>query len=309
MIPCARQRPAATSSPTDVNGPVRNGSVFDAASRGRSSWSGLLRISLVAVPVKAYPAASSTSSLPHLHLLHAGCGQRIGYQKHCPCHGAVEAEAIVRGYEYAPGQHVVVEPEELDRLRPARDRALVLEQFVSVAEVDPTFFAGRSLYLLPDGAAAQHGYGVFVDALKDAGKGALGRVVLSGRRQLVLVRSAGRVLAMDVLHYPAQVRASAAWEADLLPGTATAAEQELAARLIAVSSGPINWARYRDTSAEEMRVLLQAKIADQPSAAPADEPVAVLQLLEALKQSVAAVGNGTPATDKGRKPKARKVTA
>src|SRR6516165_1910319 len=158
MIPCARQRPAATSSSTDVNGPARSGSVFAAASRGRASWSGLLRISLVALPVKAYPAVSSTSSSPYFHLLHAGCGQRIGYQKHCPCHGAVEAEAIVRGYEYAPGQHVVVEPEELDKLRPARDRALVVEQVVAVEEVDPTFFAGRSLYLLPNGAAAQHPY-------------------------------------------------------------------------------------------------------------------------------------------------------
>src|SRR6516165_61380 len=261
MIPCARQRPAATSSSTDVNGPARSGSVFAPASRGRSSWSGLLRISLVTVPVKAYPAVSSASASPHFHLLHAGCGQRIGYQKRCPRHGPVEADAIVRGYEYAPGQHVVVEAEELDKLRPARDRALVLEQFVAVDQVDPVFFAGRSLYLLPDGAAAQHPYGVLVEALQQAGKGALARAVLSGRRQLVLVRPAGQVLSMDVLHYPAQVRASAAWEADLSAAKATPGEQELAAQLIALSSGPLDWARYRDTSAEELAALLQAKIA------------------------------------------------
>jgi len=307
MIHSAKRQPLSGSSTTAV--PANGGSVFARASRGRSSWSGLLRISLVAVPVKAYPAVSSTSYSPHFHLLHAGCGQRIGYQKHCPCHGAVEADAIVRGYEYAPGQHVVVEPEELDQLRPARDRALVLEQFVPTQEVDPTFFAGRSLYLLPDGAAAQHPYGVLVEALQQAGKGALARVVLSGSRQLVLVRPAGKVLSMDVLHYPAQVRASTAWETDLVPGTARPGEQELAAQLIALSSGPLDWARYRDTSAEELAALLQAKIADQPPAAPAEEPVAVLQLLDALKQSVAAAGNGTHATDKGRKAKARRVTA
>jgi DNA end-binding protein Ku len=308
MMYSAKQRVPATSA-TAAKASANNGSIFARASRGRSSWSGLLRISLVAVPVKAYPAVSSTSSSPHFHLLHAGCGLRIGYQKHCPCHGAVEAEAIVRGYEYAPGQHVVVEADELDELRPARDKALVLEQFVSAAEVDPTFFAGRSLYLLPDGAAAQHPYGVLVEALQQAGKGALARVVLSGSRQLVLVRPAGKVLAMDVLHYPAQVRASTAWEADLVPGTATPSERELAAQLIALSSGPLDWARYRDTSAEELAALLQAKIADQPLAAPAEEPVAVLQLLDALKQSVAAAGNGTHAIDKGRKAKARTVTA
>ena len=309
MIPCARQRPVVTSSPTDVNGPARSGSVFAAASRGRASWSGLLRISLVAVPVKAYPAVSSTSASPHFHLLHAGCGQRIGYQKHCPRHGPVEADAIVRGYEYAPGLHVVVEAAELDKLRPARDKALVLEQFVVLDEIDPVFFSGRSLYLLPDGAAAQHPFAVLVAALRQSAKAALGRVVLTGSRQLVLVRPASKLLAMDVLHYPAQVRQASAWESDLTAGVAAPAEQELAAQLIALSSGPLDWSRYRDTSAEELAALLQAKIAEQPAAVPAEEPVAVLQLLDALKQSVAAVESRTPSNGKPRKPRTRRVTA
>jgi len=309
MIPCASQRPGATSSPTDVNEPARNGSVFAAASRGRSSWSGLLRVSLVAVPVKAYPAVSSTSASPHFHLLHAGCGRRIGYQKHCPRHGPVEADAIVRGYEYAPGQHVVVEVEELDKLRPARDKALVLEQFLAVGEVDPVFFSGRSLYLLPDGPAAQHPYAVLVDALRKSARAALGRVVLSGSRQLVLVRPAGKLLAMDVLHYPAQVRQARAWESDLTASVATSAEQELAAQLIALSSGPLDWSRYRDTSAEELAALLQAKIAEQPAAVPAEEPVAVLQLLDALKQSVAAADRTDQTNRKPGKGRSRKVTA
>jgi len=104
----------------------------------RPTWSGLLRFSLVAIPIRAYPAARSTSA-SRFHFLHANCGQRIAYHKHCPSHGRVEADAIVRGYAYARGRHVVVEPEELDKLRPARDKALVLEQFVPVGEVDPSF--------------------------------------------------------------------------------------------------------------------------------------------------------------------------
>src|SRR5438552_230444 len=138
------------------------------AARGRPSWSGLLRLSLVTIPVKAY-AAVRTTSASHFHLLHADCGQRIAYRKHCPSHGRVEGDAIVRGYAYARGQHVVVEPEELDKLRPVRDRALVLEQFLPIQEVDPSFFAGRSLHLVPDGLAAQHPYGVLVAALQPVG--------------------------------------------------------------------------------------------------------------------------------------------
>ena len=304
MIPSVRERSLA--APSTVTAHARPGAVFAGASRGRSSWSGLLRISLVAVPVKAYPAVSSTASSPHFHLLHAGCGQRIGYQKHCPRHGPVPAEAIERGYEYAPGQHVVVEADELEKLRPTRDKALVLEQFVAVGEVDPVFFSGRSLYLLPDGAAAQHPYAVLVDALRQSAKAALGRVVLSGSRQLVLVRPAGKLLAMDVLHYPAEVRPASAWESDLTAGVAAPAEQELAAQLIALSSGSLDWSRYRDTSAEELVALLQAKIAEQPPPVAEEGPVAVLQLLDALKQSVAAAESRTPPNGK---PRTRRATA
>jgi hypothetical protein len=115
---------------------------------GRPSWSGLLRISLVSVPVKAYPAVRSPTASP-FHFLHADCGQHIRYEKHCPHHGAVPAEVIVRGYEYAPHHDVILEVEELEQLRPARDKALVVEQFVPVADIDPTFYAGRSRTCFP----------------------------------------------------------------------------------------------------------------------------------------------------------------
>jgi DNA end-binding protein Ku len=275
---------------------------------GRPSWSGILRISLVAVPIKAYPAVTSSGRAPQAHLLHADCGQRIAYRKHCPSHGPVPAEAIVKGYEYAPDRYVVVDSQELDRLRPARDKALLLEQCIPVAQVDPTLFAGRSLYLLPDGAAAQHPYAVLAEALRQAGQGALGRVVLFSQRQLVLVRPAGRVLVLDVLHYPAQVRSAAFWEAAVPACAASETERALANQLIALSSGAGDWGRYRDTSAEELAALLQAKIAQQPPA-PAEEPV-VLSLLDALKQSVAQVEQAETSpettTVKARKPRTRR---
>jgi DNA end-binding protein Ku len=303
-MPRTTSPPLLPSAAASGHGPA---ACPDPAARGRPSWSGLLRLSLVTIPVRAF-AAVRASAASHFHLLHAGCGQRLEYHKHCPHHGRVEGDAIVRGYAYAPGQHVLIEPEELDKLRPVRDKALVLEQFLPVADVDPAFFAGRSLYLLPDGPAAQHPYSVLVQALRQAGKGALGRVVLSTQRQLVLVRPAGRVLTLDVLHYPAQVRAAAAWESDLPATAATAAELDLAGKLIAMGSGPVDWTHYRDTSAAELTALIEAKIGNQPPAAAADEPV-VLHLLDALKQSVAAARNGTapaPAA-KGRKPRGHRA--
>ena len=93
----------------------------------RPTWSGLLQLSLVGIPVKAYPAVRTTEA-GHFHLLHADCGQRIRYAKQCPIHGTVDSAAIVRGFAYAPDRHVVLDPAELDALRPPRDRALRLER-------------------------------------------------------------------------------------------------------------------------------------------------------------------------------------
>src|SRR5262245_23301025 len=166
-----------------------------ATPRGRASWSGLLRLSLVAVPVKAYPATATTAET-HCHQLHAGCGQRIRYLKQCPVHGPVEAGAVVSGYPYAPDQYVVIDDDQLDRLRPAADRALCLEQFVDAEDLDPALFAGRSLYLLPDGVVAHYPYAVLSAALRERRKWAVGRVVLAGHRRPVVVRPAGGVLTL-----------------------------------------------------------------------------------------------------------------
>jgi len=264
-----------------------------ASPRGRPSWSGLLQLSLVTVPVKAYPAVSS-SDASHFHQLHADCGQRIRYEKRCPVHGPVDSAAIAKGYPYAPDQYVVVEADELDRLRPAQDRALRLERFTEARHIDPTLFAGRSLYLLPDGLAAQRPYQVLADSLRQRGRWAIGRVVLSGHRQLVVVRPAATVLAVDVLHFPAQVRAVPAADATGA-APATPEELQLAGLLIDAASGPIDWSQYRDDSAHELRALIEAKLAGRPLAATADAaPANVASLLAALRQSVAAM-RGAPA--------------
>ncbi|HEV3261070.1 MAG TPA: Ku protein [Gemmataceae bacterium] len=305
-MPAVTNHPLPSLAPKPEPTPFLQIPVAAAAPRGRPSWSGLLRLSLVSVPIKAY-AAVQTSSPSAFHLLHAHCGQRIRYAKQCPRHGPVDSDALVRGYEYASDQYVVVEPEELERLRPPRDKALILEQFVPVQEIPPTFYAGRSLYLVPDGPAAQHPYGVLVEAFGRSGRAALGRVVLSTQRQLVLVRAAGRLLVLDVLHYPAQVRSQASWEAELAPCLASEAEQDLAGQLIALASAPLDWGRYRDTSAEELAALIDAKRAQQPPAARAEEPV-VLKLLDALKQSVAAAcETSAVASPKTRKPRSRRA--
>jgi hypothetical protein len=126
---------------------------------------------------------TDTREVPSGHLLHADCGQRLRYAKHCPAHGAVDSAAIVRGYEHGPDRHVIVEPEELDQLHPSQDRALRLERFLAPAQLDPVLYSGRSLYLVPDGPVAEPGYVVLHPALVQRQRWALGRMVLGGHRQ------------------------------------------------------------------------------------------------------------------------------
>ena len=270
-------------APETSSVPILTGS---ATSRARASWSGLLQLSLVTIPVKAYPAASTSQQI-HFNQLHAGCGQRIRYEKHCPLHGKVEAGAIVSGYAYAPEQYVVIDQAELEPLRPAQERALSLERFLDPSQFDPALFSGRTLYLMPDGLAAQHAYAVLTQVLDQRRKWAVGRVVLGGHRVLALVRPIGQLLALHVLHFPEQLRSAAALPAMSRPASASPEEQELAGLLIDAASKPISWSDYRDDSAEQLRTLIQAKLEGRTLAAPVPEEVPILQLVDALKRSVA----------------------
>src|SRR6516225_12360749 len=249
---------------------------------GRPSWSGLLQFSLVGIPLKAYPAVR-TRDVPTAHLLHADCGQRLRYAKHCPLHGPVDNATIVRGYEYGPSQHLVVEPDELDQLRPAQDKALRLERFLAPAQLDPLLFAGRSLYLVPDGPAAEPGYGVLRTALAQRQRCAIGRMVLGGHRQVVVVRPASTNLVLHVLHYPEQVRVcpQTVWPMAQEP----AEELRLAGMLIEAAGGKVDWTAYADQATQELKTLIDAKLAGKAAAVSAPAPT-ILPLLEALKKSV-----------------------
>jgi DNA end-binding protein Ku len=273
-----------------------------AAPYGRPSWSGLLQFSLVGIPLKAYPAVR-TRDVPSGHLLHAECGQRLRYAKHCPVHGPVDSAAIVRGYEYGPGRHVVVAPDELDHLRPAQDKALRLERFLAPAQLDPVLYGGRSLYLVPDGPAAEPGYAVLHTALVQRQRWAMGRMVLGGHRQIVLVRPSGAALALQVLHYPEQVRSCP--HAAVRLADQASEELRLAGLLIDAAAGTIDWSAYRDQAAQELKALIEAKLAGQPVTTLEPER-AILPLLEALKQSVAAQnGHAAAPSTNARAPRKR----
>ena len=219
----------------------------------RSSWKAYLRLSLVWVPVKAYPAALSGGGRPQFHQLHADCHCRIRYQKTCPRHGEVASEAIVSGYQYAQDQYLVIDPAELERLPSQHEPAVTIAEFIPPESLDPMYAGGKSYYLLPDGPAGQRPYAVLCRAMRDAGRHALARAVLSGREQLVLLRPLEDLLVLSVLAYDHQIRRPQVFE-DQLPAVEVESEElGLARSLIEASTAEaFDFSGYRDAHAERI---------------------------------------------------------
>ena len=259
----------------------------------RSSWKGFLKLSLVSVPVKSYTASASSSEI-RLNQLHKGCNHRIKYRKVCPEHGEVSAEDIVSGYEYGKGQYVQVDTDELSKIRAQSDKSVGLHGFVSPAEIDPVFFAGRTQYLVPDGAVAQKPYALLVKAMVEGDIVALGEVVMGGREQLVMIRPMDGLLAMAVLYYREKIKGVDSIRDEVQPPELSREEVQLTNTLVKASMiEDFDLARYRDKHVEQLTELITAKVEGKEIVAvPDPEEPRILNLMDALKQSVEQMEKG-----------------
>src|SRR5262245_1432248 len=213
----------------------------------RSSWKGFLKLSLVSVPVKAYTASSSAGSSVSLNQLHADCHSRIKYQKTCPIHGEVSTDQIVMGYEFAKGQYVVVDTDELDKLRTESDKSINVRSFVPADAIDPVYHSGRTYYLTPDSPVGQKPYALLRQIMAEDNVCAVGQVVISNKEQLVMIRPIDSLLAMTVLTYDAEVKQPAAFEDELTPVIPEAEELKLTKMLVEALTQPeIDLTQFKD---------------------------------------------------------------
>ena len=253
-----------------------------------SSWKGYLRVSLVSVPVRAYNAVQSGGARVSFNQLHETCKSRIRYRKVCPIHGEVPGDEIVSGYEYAKGQYVLVDADEIERLRPEGDRSIAVDAFVPAGKVDPIYHTGKNYYLTPDGPVGQKPYQILRDAMGQSGLEALAQVVLSNKEQLVLVRPLGRLLVMTVLDYAAAVKPPESFEDELVESAAAKQEVTLAKQLIAgMAREDLDLGEYKDLYTERLTQVIEAKVEGKELVTPpaAEEP-AVINLMDALRKSV-----------------------
>jgi DNA end-binding protein Ku len=253
----------------------------------------------VSVPVKAFTAAESGREI-RLNQLHKDCHSRIQYRKVCPTHGELANDEIVKGYEYAKGQYVVIDDEELKKLRPESDKSINLEGFIEAGSVDAVYQAGRTYYLTPDGVAGQKPFVLLRKTMEEKGIQALARMVISGRENLVLIRPFDDLLAVTTLVYAAGVKPTSIFDGEVVDSDFSDEERKLTETLVGASMiEDFDYSAYEDGHVNRMRELIEAKVEGKELvSAPSQEEPQILNLMEALKQSVANAQAAEPAKKK-----------
>jgi len=254
----------------------------------RPTWKGYLKVSLVNIPVKVFPATESAASIS-FNQLHAECQTRIQQKKWCPhCDKEVSTSEIVKGYEFAKGQWVVVSDEDIQNVRVESTRVIDLVQFTDDSNIDP-IYVDRAYYLAPDGGIATDAFAVMREGM--TGKAGIGKLALYGREYLVAIRPKERGLVMYTLHHDAEIRSiDQIEELNSVPAHVKPEEMKLAKQVIGTFEGELNLKDYKDEYREGLRKIIDAKVAGQEVAAPeAQEPPKVVDLMEALRRSLDAV--------------------
>jgi DNA end-binding protein Ku len=280
----------------------------------RTTWNGSVSFGLVNIPVGLAPATkpSARQSDVSFRMLHRECGTPIKQKRYCPVHERdVEGDELVRGWEVAKGQFVMVEDADLEAIEQHdTSRSIEIGRFVRLEEVDPIFF-DRTYFLVPAGAEAQRRpYVLLLEAMKDAGVAALGRFVLAGKEKLCLIRPIGEALALETLFVNEDVKDHAEIDEAVATAEVKEPELELAKQIIASLSAPFDAAELRSEYRESLRTLLEAKLAGQEITAPEPvEPTPVVDLMEALRASVAAASKKPAAKNKAAAPSRKKTAA
>jgi DNA end-binding protein Ku len=257
----------------------------------RATWKGYLKVSLVNIPIRVFPATDSAASVS-FNQLHSECLTRIQQKKWCPKHDReVPNSEIVKGYEYEKGRYVVVTEEDIEKVRPASTRVIDLQQFAERDELDPIYFE-RPYYLAPDTQVAADAFAVIREGM--AGKVGIGKVALYGREYLVAVEAREKGLVMYTLRQADEIRAmDEVSEYDLLPEKPKPAEVQLARQVISTFEKPLDLKQYKDEYQSELRRIIDAKVAGEEVVATEEEtPSKVVDLMEALRKSLATVSEG-----------------
>ncbi|HKH31723.1 MAG TPA: Ku protein [Gaiellaceae bacterium] len=282
----------------------------------RTIWNGSISFGLVNIPIglalATKPAARSSDV--SFRTLHRECGTPIKQKRWCPVHDReVPNDELVKGWEVAKGQFVIVEEADLEAImRHDESRSIDITRFVPIDDVDPVWF-DRTYFLVPASAPAQRRpYVLLLEAMRETGTAALGRFIIRGSENLCLIRAKGDALVLETMFVGEDVHSQA--EIDEAVGDTEVKEPELALARQVIDSlvGEFDPSELVSEYRRDMRAMLEAKLAGEEIKVPEPEPEApVVDLMEALRRSVAEIKDReeAPAEKSAAKPRGRKKAA
>jgi DNA end-binding protein Ku len=272
----------------------------------RAMWKGAISFGLVTIPVAVYPATEEKTL--RFNQLHDEDGGRIRYKRVCEKDGEeVTFEHIVKGYEVEKDRYVVLTDEELNAIPVESSRAIDIHRFVDLDDIDPVMFK-KSYYLVPEETGAK-AYALLREAMADDGRVGIAKVSFRDKEHLAALRFKDEAFVLETMYWPDEIR-----EADFggvdVSAKVRGQELEMAKQLIESLSGEWNPEEYSDEYREALLQIVEAKLNGQEIEVVAPEPTAkVVDLMEALKASVAAAKKEADEPAPSRKPAAKKAPA
>src|SRR5271163_1402232 len=247
-------------------------------------WKGHLTFGLISIPVRMTTAARGERI--SFNQLHKECHSRLKQPLFCPvCNRNVERSEIVKGYEHEKDQYVLFSEEELDKIEPPSARVMEILEFVKLDEMDPLYF-DSSYYLTPEDAGVK-AYQLLMQAMKESGYGAIAKLTMHQREHIVIIRPGNKSMTLHTMFYSNEIR-----PAEALPGERVEVkeqEKKLAQQLIQSLAAPFEPQKYRDAFQDNVRAMIDAKLAGKQVTEVAQPHMApVIDLMDALKKSLAA---------------------
>jgi DNA end-binding protein Ku len=231
----------------------------------------------------------------------------VRYQPVVPDRGPVETDEIGKGYEYEKGRFVIMEDEEVDKLKLESAHTIDIVQFVDNHEIGPLYY-DKPYFVLPDGAFAEDAFRVVRDAMRETGKVAIGQIVLSTRERIAAVQPYDRGLLLETLRYADEVRSASRYFAEIGEGEeqSDGEQLELAKQLIKMKSAPFDPEKFKDHYQAALRELVAAKLQGREPSGPREEAGGpkVINLMEALKRSLKTDERGEETAEPATKPPA-----
>jgi DNA end-binding protein Ku len=281
----------------------------------RPYWRGQIRLALVSIPVEIYSATKSGATIA-FNQIHEPSGKRVKYEKVVPGIGPVNVDEIVKGFQYAKDQYVLLDEEEIERVKLESKKTLELTQFVDAQEIDMMYFE-KPYYVVPADELAEEAFVVLREALRRSRKVGLGQLAMRGREYVVSIKPCGRGMVMETLRYADEVNKAASYFRDIGDEAPEEDLLDMALMLIEKKTGTFDANDFHDRYVDALMDLIERKKKgatlnlEDDSGEKGSSSGNVIDLMAALKKSVGSVesGRAEPAAKKSARSPAKRASA